>query len=90
MYITIYAILTLHDKYAITVFMNCMPTHHNVSDACTQPIEFIDFKDQKVYLNSSRFLQAKEINEYIGAGKVYNGPEISLSAHKILNSEINK
>ena len=74
----------------ISVFMNCMPTHHNVADACTQPIEFIDFKDKNVYLNSSRFLQAKEINEYIGAGKVYNGPEIRLSAHKILNSEIYK
>ena len=67
---------------------NYIPTHHKVSDACTRPIDFIDFKDKNDYLNSPQFLQAKKINEYIGAGKIYDDPEISLSTHKVLNSEI--
>ena len=41
---------------------NYIPTHHNVSDACTRPIDFTDFKDKNYYLNGPRFLQAKEIN----------------------------
>ena len=67
---------------------NYIPTHHNISDACTRPIDFIDFKDRNDYLCGPRFLQANEINEYIGAGKIYHDPEISLSTHKVLNSEI--
>ena len=51
-------------------------------------IDLIDFKDKNDNLNGLRFLQVKEINGYIGAGKIYNDPEISLSTHKVLNSEI--
>ena len=29
---------------------NYISTHHNVSDACTQPIDFIDIKDRNDYL----------------------------------------
>ena len=28
-----------------------IPTHHNASDACTRPIDFIDFEDKNDYLN---------------------------------------
>ena len=61
---------------------NYIPTHLNVSNACTRPFGFTDFKDKNDYLNGSRFLQAKEINEYTGAGK------INLLAHKVHKSEI--
>ena len=47
---------------------NYIPTLINVSDACTRPIGFTDLKDKNYYLNGPRFLQAKEINEYTGAG----------------------
>ena len=42
-----------------------IPTHPNVSDAFTLPIDFTSFKDESNYLNGQRFLQAKEINEHI-------------------------
>ena len=67
---------------------NYIPTQHNVSDACTRPIDFVDFKDKNDYLSDRRFLQAKEIDEYVGAGKIYDDSEISLSTHKLLNSKI--
>ena len=50
---------------------------------------FYNFKDKNDYLNDPRFLQAKEINEYIGAGKIYGDPEINLLAHKVHKTEIN-
>ena len=61
---------------------NYIKTHLNVSDTCTRPIDFTDFKDKNDYLNGPRFLQAKEINEFIEEEKMYNDPEINLSAHK--------
>ena len=66
---------------------NYIPTHHNVSDAYTRPIDIIDFKDRNDHLYGLRVLQAKEINKYIVAGKICDYPEISLSTHKVLNSE---
>ena len=62
---------------------NYIPTHLNVSDACTRPNGFTDFKDKNDYLNDPRFLQAKEINEYTRARKIYGDPEINLLAHKV-------
>ena len=47
-----------------------IPIHHNVSDAFARPIDFVDFKDRKDCLYGPRFLQAKEVNEYIGTGKI--------------------
>ena len=67
---------------------NYIPTHHNVSGACSRPIDFIDIKEKNYYLNGPRFLQAKEINEYVGAGKIYDDSETRLSTHKLLNSKI--
>ena len=67
---------------------NYIPTHLNVSDALTRPIGFTDFKDKNDYLSGPRFLRAKEIKEYIGAGKIYGDPEINLLAHKVHKSEI--
>ena len=40
---------------------NYIPTHHNVSDACTRPIDFIDFKDNIDYLNNF-YKQSKLMN----------------------------
>ena len=40
---------------------NYIPTHHNVSDACTRPIDFIDFKDSIDYLNNF-YKQSKLMN----------------------------
>ena len=65
-----------------------IPTHHNVSDACTRLIDFIDLKHKNDYLDGPRFLQEKEINENVRTGKIYDDSEISLSTHKRLNSKI--
>ena len=67
---------------------NYIPTHHNVSDAWTQLIDFIDLKHKNDYLDGPRFPQEKEINENVKAGKIYDDSEISLSTHKRLNSKI--
>ena len=40
---------------------NYIPTHHNVSDACTRLIDFIDLKHKNDYLDGPRFLQEKEL-----------------------------
>ena len=40
---------------------NYIPTHHNVSDACTPLIDFIDLKHKNDYLDGPRFLQEKEL-----------------------------
>ena len=54
----------------------------------SQHVDFTDFKDKSDYLDGPRFLQAKQINEYIGSGKINGNPEINLSTHKVHKSEI--
>ena len=63
---------------------NYIPTHLNISDTCARP----DFKDKNDYLNGPRFLQAKEINEYISAAKMYDDLEINILPQKVQKSEI--
>ena len=65
-----------------------IPTHPNVSDACTWPIDFIDLKDKNDYLNGPLFLHAKETNEYIGAGRIYDDPEIIYQLKKFISQKL--
>ena len=66
---------------------NYISAHLNVFDACTQLIDFTDFKEKSEYLNIYWFLKCKEINEFNGAGK-----NIQRSRNQFMssqNSEIN-
>ena len=68
---------------------NYMPTHFNASDVwCTWPIDFIDLKDKNDYLNGPLFLHAKETNEYIGAGRIYDDPEIIYQLKKFISQKL--